>query len=198
MKPRIFISAVTSELGTTRQLVANALLRLGYDPVTQDIFGTESGDLRQMLRDKIDDCDGLVQLVGNGYGAEPPTSGEEFAHDGFVRVSYTQLMSGMIAFLLKRKLLLRKQPRTLDGLSPDLLTNLWQNTQVLISSPPADLLRINVMIVRKRLPISSSFIGAELPRSKISKNDLFRYSAATCRRFLFSLTNWIDADPTMQ
>ncbi|MFN9626916.1 MAG: DUF4062 domain-containing protein, partial [Planctomycetota bacterium] len=98
MKPRIFISAVTSELRTTRQLVANALLRLGYDPVTQDIFGTESGDLRQMLRDKIDDCDGLVQLVGNGYGAEPPTTGDEFAHDGFVRVSYTQF-----EFLYARK-----------------------------------------------------------------------------------------------
>jgi hypothetical protein len=40
MKPRIFISAVTSELRTARQLVANVLLRLGYDPVTQDIFGT--------------------------------------------------------------------------------------------------------------------------------------------------------------
>ncbi len=73
MKPRIFISAVTSVLGTTRQLVANVLLRLGYDPVTQDIFGTESGDLRQMLRDKIDDCDGLIHLVGRGYGAEPAT-----------------------------------------------------------------------------------------------------------------------------
>jgi tetratricopeptide (TPR) repeat protein len=90
MKPRIFISAVTSELGSTRQLVANVLLRLGYDPVTQDIFGTESGDLRQVLRDKIDDCDGLIQLVGRGYGVEPPTVGAEFAQDGFTRVSYTQ------------------------------------------------------------------------------------------------------------
>ncbi len=90
MKPRIFISAVTSEFGATRQLVANVLLRLGYDPVTQDIFGTESGDLRQVLRAKIDDCDGLIQLVGRGYGAEPPTVGTEFAQDGFIRVSYTQ------------------------------------------------------------------------------------------------------------
>jgi len=58
MKPRIFISAVTTEFGRTRQLVANVLSRLGDDPVTQDIFGTEPGDLRQMLRDKIDDGDG--------------------------------------------------------------------------------------------------------------------------------------------
>ena len=60
MKPRIFVSAVTVELGQTRQLVANVLLRLGYDPVFQDIFGIEPGDLRQMLREKIDDCDGLI------------------------------------------------------------------------------------------------------------------------------------------
>ncbi|MFM9960376.1 MAG: tetratricopeptide repeat protein, partial [Planctomycetaceae bacterium] len=85
MKPRIFISAVTSEFGTSRQLVANVLSRLGYDPVWQDIFGTESGDLRQVLREKIDDCDGLLQLVGRGYGAEPPTADAEFG-----RVSYTQ------------------------------------------------------------------------------------------------------------
>jgi len=29
------------------------LTRLGYTPVFQDIFGTEPGDLRQVLRDKI-------------------------------------------------------------------------------------------------------------------------------------------------
>ncbi|MFM9961776.1 MAG: tetratricopeptide repeat protein [Planctomycetaceae bacterium] len=85
MKPRIFISSVSSEFRTSRQLIANVLSRLGYDPVWQDIFGTESGDLRQVLRDKIDDCDGLLQLVGRGYGAEPPTADETFG-----RVSYTQ------------------------------------------------------------------------------------------------------------
>ena len=85
MKPRIFISAVTSGLRTTRQLVANALLRLGYAPVIQEIIGTESGDLRQVLRDKIDDCDELIQLVGRGYGAEPSTVDPEMR-----RVSYTQ------------------------------------------------------------------------------------------------------------
>jgi phage tail protein X len=90
MSPRIFISAVSSEFAATRQLVANVLTRLGYEPVWQDIFGTEPGDLRQMLRYKIDGCDGLIQLVGHGYGAEPPTEGPEFAAEGFPRVSYTQ------------------------------------------------------------------------------------------------------------
>lgn len=90
MGPRIFVSAATSELKTARQLVANALSRLGYEPVWQDIFGTEPGDLRQVLRQMIDGCDGLIQLVGDSYGAEPPTIEPEFAAAGFSRVSYTQ------------------------------------------------------------------------------------------------------------
>ena len=87
MKPRIFISAVSSELRTIRGLVSNVLERLGYEPVRQDIFGTKSGDLRQALRETIDDCDGLVQIVGHGYGAEPPL---ELIDPTFGRVSYTQ------------------------------------------------------------------------------------------------------------
>lgn len=58
---------------------------LGYEPAWQDIFGTESGDLREMLREQIDQCKGVVQLVGSCYGAEPPTVDGEFG-----RVSYTQ------------------------------------------------------------------------------------------------------------
>jgi hypothetical protein len=81
----IFISAVSKELKAARQLVANTLQFLGYEPVWQDIFGTEQGDLRAMLRRKIDDCHGVVQLVGQRYGAEPPAPDERFG-----RVSYTQ------------------------------------------------------------------------------------------------------------
>jgi hypothetical protein len=84
-RPTIFISAVSKELRSARQLVANTLTFLGYEPVWQDIFGTESGDLRQMLRTQIDQCKGVVQLVGQCYGAEPPTPDPEFG-----RVSYTQ------------------------------------------------------------------------------------------------------------
>jgi hypothetical protein len=84
-RPTIFISAVSKELRSARQLVANTLTFLGYEPVWQDIFGTEGGDLRQMLRQQIDQCKGVVQLVGQCYGAEPPAPDEEFG-----RVSYTQ------------------------------------------------------------------------------------------------------------
>src|SRR2546428_10965709 len=84
-RPLIFISAVSRELKSARQLVANTLTFLGYQPIWQDIFGTESGDLRQLLRQQIDQCKGVVQLVGQCYGAEPPTLDEQFG-----RVSYTQ------------------------------------------------------------------------------------------------------------
>lgn len=84
-QPQIFISAVSSEYKTLRRMAAEVVTRLGYTPATQEIFGTEAGDLRQVLRDKIDPCDGLIQIVGRGYGAEPPTVDPEYG-----RVSYTQ------------------------------------------------------------------------------------------------------------
>jgi tetratricopeptide (TPR) repeat protein len=84
-RPVIFISAVSSELRSARQLVANTLTFLGYEPEWQDIFGTEEGDLRAVLRRRIDSCKGVMQLVGKCYGAEPP-----FIDQQFGRVSYTQ------------------------------------------------------------------------------------------------------------
>jgi tetratricopeptide (TPR) repeat protein len=84
-RPAIFISAVSRELRSARQLVANTLTFLGYEPVWQDIFGLKGGDLREVLRQKIDQCRGVVQLVGQCYGAEPPTIDPAFG-----RVSYAQ------------------------------------------------------------------------------------------------------------
>ena len=84
-RPAIFISAVSRELKSARQLVANTLTFLGYEPIWQEIFGLEGGDLRAVLRGKIDDCRGVVQLVGQCYGAEPPV-----VDPAFGRVSYTQ------------------------------------------------------------------------------------------------------------
>lgn len=84
-RPVIFISAVSRELKSARQLVANTLAFLGYEPEWQDIFGTEEGDLRAMLRRRIDASHGVVRLLGKCYGAEPPGVDEQFG-----RVSYTQ------------------------------------------------------------------------------------------------------------
>ncbi len=83
--PLVFISAVSRELRSGRQLAANTLSFLGYQPIWQDIFGTETGDLRAMLRQQIDQCKGVLQIVGNCYGAEPPEPDPRFG-----RVSYTQ------------------------------------------------------------------------------------------------------------
>ena len=84
-QPSVFISCVSPEFRQTRNRVAAILTRLGYTPVIQEIFGTESGDLRQVLRDKIDACEGLIQIVGQAYGAEPPGADADYG-----RVSYTQ------------------------------------------------------------------------------------------------------------
>lgn len=84
-RPVIFISAVSKELKSARQLVANTLTFLGYEPEWQEVFGTEQGDLRGMLRRRIDASHGVVQLVGHAYGEEPPNVDESFG-----RCSYTQ------------------------------------------------------------------------------------------------------------
>jgi hypothetical protein len=84
-QPSIFISCVSPEFRQTRSRVAAILTRLGYTPVVQEIFGTEPGDLREVLRGKIDACDGLIQIIGHGYGAEPPMVDANYG-----RVSYTQ------------------------------------------------------------------------------------------------------------
>ncbi len=52
-KRAIFISAVSKELRSARQLVANTLTFVGYEPIWQDIFGTETDDLREMLRQQM-------------------------------------------------------------------------------------------------------------------------------------------------
>ncbi|MFC5771061.1 tetratricopeptide repeat protein [Thauera sinica] len=84
-RPRVFLSAVSVELRSARQRVARTVRTLGYDPVSQDDFPTGYGELRQWLREQIDGCEGMIQLVGDAYGAEPPDADPEFG-----RVSYTQ------------------------------------------------------------------------------------------------------------
>jgi energy-coupling factor transporter ATP-binding protein EcfA2 len=84
-RPPVFVSCVSHELGQIRTRVSEILEGNGFTPMSQDHFGTESGDLRQVLRDKIDACHGLIHIVGHAYGVEPPTHEPEFG-----RVSYTQ------------------------------------------------------------------------------------------------------------
>ena len=60
-QPSVFICCVSTEFRQIRSRVAAILTRLGYTPVFQEIFATEPGYLRQVLRDKIDACEGLIQ-----------------------------------------------------------------------------------------------------------------------------------------
>lgn len=96
-RPRLFLSAVSEELRTARQAVSKTVRTLGFDPVSQDDFPTGYGELRQWLRDQLDSCEGLIQLVGDGYGAEPPEIDPEYG-----RVSYTQF-EFLYADKLKKK-----------------------------------------------------------------------------------------------
>jgi hypothetical protein len=52
-RPIIFISAVTKELHNARQLVANTLQFLGYEPEWQDICGTVQVNLRERRSGQI-------------------------------------------------------------------------------------------------------------------------------------------------
>ena len=87
-RPVIYISAVSKELRSARDVVARVLLSLGYESKWQEISsisGAKEGDLRGVLRKSVDQSEGVIQLVGKCYGHEPPTPDPEFG-----RVSYTQ------------------------------------------------------------------------------------------------------------
>ena len=81
----VYISCVSAEFRTTRQRIVNDLTQHGFKVVCQEIRGNEGVDLRKVLRDKIDGCQALIQIVGHSYGAEPKNPDTEFG-----RVSYTQ------------------------------------------------------------------------------------------------------------
>ena len=70
-RPRLFLSAVSEEFRTAHQKVESILNSLGYDVITQNNFPTGHGELCSLLRGQIDFCGGLIQIVGNAYGAEP-------------------------------------------------------------------------------------------------------------------------------
>src|SRR5690349_18232150 len=82
-RPVIFISA-TNDLRSARKFAGSILCAMGYEPVWQEIEPVEGGELLQVLRDRLAPCGLVLQLVGDRYGAEPPTPTE------FGRLSYTQ------------------------------------------------------------------------------------------------------------
>jgi tetratricopeptide (TPR) repeat protein len=87
-KLRVFVSATTRDLGSARRAVAAWLRAQGHEPVVQDEFDVQPDyvTIARMLRDKVRDCDAVVCLIGDHYGAEP----KDFPPNE-ARRSYTQL-----------------------------------------------------------------------------------------------------------
>ncbi|MEO5916002.1 MAG: tetratricopeptide repeat protein [Luteolibacter sp.] len=84
-RPVIFISAVSRELHSARDLVAKTLISLGYEPKWQDIAPTDTGDLLAVLRKWVDQSQAVIQIVGYRYGDGPKTPDPDFG-----QISYTQ------------------------------------------------------------------------------------------------------------
>jgi uncharacterized protein DUF4062 len=83
---RIFISAVSRELGTVRKLVKKALEDSGYHVVEQDNFPLDYRDVREKLYNLLASCDAVIHIAGQCFGAAPPLQPE-----GMTCRSYTQL-----------------------------------------------------------------------------------------------------------
>lgn len=83
----VYLSA-TSELVAIQESVAATLAALNYQVMCRPANG-KLEDLRPAIRNQIDQCNAVIQLVGRSYGDEPPTI------DPCVgRVSYLQFEGG--------------------------------------------------------------------------------------------------------
>jgi len=71
-RPKVFISAVSSELGKHRSRIALELRRRGVEVIVQEDFRQGPGTLLEKLRNTIGRCNASICLIGHVYGAEPP------------------------------------------------------------------------------------------------------------------------------
>src|SRR5262245_39193050 len=86
--PKIFVSATSGDLRTARVAARDALLTIECHPVEQTTFGPDYRTVRQMLEEKLRDCQALIHIVGLRYGAEPDPAS---LPPGTPRRSYAQL-----------------------------------------------------------------------------------------------------------
>lgn len=94
---RIFISAVSTEFGHARDMLANSLQARGLDVKIQRAFRNEhdANTTLEKLFSYISGCDAVVGVVGNRSGAFPPGDAvsQEFRQmlpEGIENASYTQ------------------------------------------------------------------------------------------------------------
>lgn len=68
---RVFVSATTGDLRKSREVVTGELLSHSVMPIVQEYFPPEYQSLAESLEAKVCDCDAVICLVGNVYGAAP-------------------------------------------------------------------------------------------------------------------------------
>src|SRR5262249_9464394 len=66
---RVFISAVSRELGTVRQSVKKALEDSSYHAVEQATFPLDYRDVVDKLRHLLASCDAVIHIAGQCFGA---------------------------------------------------------------------------------------------------------------------------------
>ena len=73
-RPKIFISAVSKELASAREKIADVLRLLHFQPVCQQEFPNHTGIVRAMLETELAPCAAAIQIVGHRYGWKVPAS----------------------------------------------------------------------------------------------------------------------------
>ena len=97
--PRVFVSAASSDLGSARKVVNEALTRIECLPIEEPVFGTEYGTVHDLLDRKIAGCQAVIHLVGRDYGGEPDP---RTLPDGQPRRSWTQIEYDLAKALQKK------------------------------------------------------------------------------------------------
>src|SRR5208337_1787056 len=93
---RVFLSAVTSECGEARKLVASDLCSRGLEVKVQEDFRQEEGadTTLKKLHEYVKGCDAVVAMMGKRSGSFPPDAAAEpfkdVLPDGIERASMTQ------------------------------------------------------------------------------------------------------------
>jgi hypothetical protein len=85
-KVSIFISAVTRDLGSYRQIVRDELLTAGFFPVLQEHFRPDARSLIGFLERTVAECDVVVCLLGPSAGDGPAEISE--AQRSFTQIEY--------------------------------------------------------------------------------------------------------------
>lgn len=94
---KVFVSATSADLGSFRDQVSNWILDMGWHPIVQSHFAPDHKTVTEMLQKRIRECDAVIHIVGECYGAEPQMRPKDA-----LRSSYTQIEAGCARKMNKR------------------------------------------------------------------------------------------------